>query len=96
MIFFLVGGTHQHIYKTQVTLGSLGINIRGRASKLSPSYRTTRQIRRSALGVLSQEKYDDLDGNEETLAGYRPVLSGEVPDLHQCTDWGPSGRPSPC
>ncbi|MFJ8449573.1 UvrD-helicase domain-containing protein [[Kitasatospora] papulosa] len=85
---FLVGDTHQRIYKNQVTLGSLGINIRGRASKLSLSYRTTRQILRSALDVLSQEKYDDLDGNQETLAGYRSVLSGGVPDLHGCTDWG--------
>ncbi|MGW3823133.1 UvrD-helicase domain-containing protein [Streptomyces sp. NPDC005071] len=84
---FLVGDTHQRIYKNQVTLGSLGINIRGRASKLSLSYRTTRQILRSALDVLSQEKYDDLDGSEETLAGYRSVLSGGVPDLHGCTDW---------
>ncbi|WP_326815374.1 UvrD-helicase domain-containing protein [Streptomyces sp. NBC_01763] len=85
---FLVGDTHQRIYKNQVTLGSLGINIRGRASKLSLSYRTTRQILRSALDVLSQEKYDDLDGSEENLAGYRSVLSGGVPDLHGCSDWG--------
>ncbi|MDT0426955.1 UvrD-helicase domain-containing protein [Streptomyces sp. DSM 41770] len=84
---FLVGDTHQRVYKNQVTLGSLGINIRGRASKLSLSYRTTRQILRSALDVLSQEKYDDLDGNEETLAGYRSVLSGREPDLHGCADW---------
>ena len=28
---FLVGDTHQRIYDNQVTLGSLGINIRGRS-----------------------------------------------------------------
>jgi superfamily I DNA/RNA helicase len=70
-----------------VTLGSLGINIRGRSSKLSLSYRTTRQILRSALNVLGEERYDDLDGSTETLAGYRSVLSGAVPDLHRLNDW---------
>ncbi|MEU7185247.1 UvrD-helicase domain-containing protein [Streptomyces sp. NPDC045369] len=85
---FLVGDTHQRIYKNQVTLGSLGINIRGRSSKLSLSYRTTRQILRSALGVLGETKYDDLDGSEETLAGYRSVLSGGPPAGHAFPDWG--------
>ncbi|MFF4085798.1 UvrD-helicase domain-containing protein [Streptomyces nigra] len=84
---FLVGDTHQRIYKNQVTLGSLGINIRGRSSKLSLSYRTTRQILRSALNVLGDETYDDLDGSSENLAGYRSVLSGAVPDLHRLDDW---------
>jgi superfamily I DNA/RNA helicase len=84
---FLVGDTHQRIYKNQVTLGSLGINIRGRSSKLSLSYRTTRQILRSALNVLGDEMYDDLDGGSETLAGYRSVLSGALPDLHRLGDW---------
>ncbi|MFD8484294.1 UvrD-helicase domain-containing protein [Streptomyces sp. NPDC059712] len=84
---FLVGDTHQRIYKNQVTLGSLGINIRGRSSKLSLSYRTTRQILRSALNLLGEETYDDLDGSSETLAGFRSVLSGGVPDLHRLDDW---------
>ncbi|WP_432753387.1 UvrD-helicase domain-containing protein [Streptomyces sp. JL2001] len=84
---FLVGDTHQRIYKNQVTLGSLGINIRGRSAKLSLSYRTTRQILRSALEMLGEETYDDLDGNSETLAGYRSVLSGSAPGMHPCTDW---------
>ncbi|WP_328496995.1 AAA family ATPase [Streptomyces sp. NBC_00414] len=84
---FLVGDTHQRIYNNQVTLGSLGINIRGRSAKLTLSYRTTRQILGSALGVLSGESFDDLDGNEETLAGYRSVLSGARPALHPNSDW---------
>ncbi|MGW3118744.1 UvrD-helicase domain-containing protein [Streptomyces sp. NPDC001107] len=84
---FLVGDTHQRIYNNQVTLGSLGINIRGRSARLTLSYRTTRQILGSALGVLSGESFDDLDGNEENLAGYRSVLSGALPELHPSTDW---------
>lgn len=84
---FLVGDTHQRIYNNQVTLSSLGINIRGRSAKLTLSYRTTRQILGSALGVLSGESFDDLDGNAETLAGYRSVLSGAQPELHPNADW---------
>lgn len=49
---FLVGDTHQRIYDNQVTLGSLGVNIRGRSAKLTLSYRTTREILGSAIGVL--------------------------------------------
>ncbi|MET9398445.1 UvrD-helicase domain-containing protein [Kitasatospora sp. NPDC002965] len=84
---FLVGDTHQRIYDNQVTLGSLGINIRGRSAKLTLSYRTTRQILGSALGVLRGESFDDLDGNAETLDGYRSVLSGGAPELHPAADW---------
>ncbi|MFD0076506.1 UvrD-helicase domain-containing protein [Streptomyces sp. NPDC127166] len=84
---FLVGDTHQRIYGNQVTLGSLGVHIRGRSAKLTLSYRTTRQILGSALGVLSGETFDDLDGSTENLAGYRSVLTGSLPQLHGCDDW---------
>ncbi|MFJ8881997.1 UvrD-helicase domain-containing protein [Streptomyces sp. NPDC102402] len=84
---FLVGDTHQRIYGNQVTLGSLGVHIRGRSAKLTLSYRTTRQILGSALGVLSGEGFDDLDGSTEDLAGYRSVLTGSLPQLHGCEDW---------
>ncbi|MFJ5259401.1 UvrD-helicase domain-containing protein [Streptomyces sp. NPDC088387] len=76
---FLVGDTHQRIYDNRVTLGSLGVHIRGRSAKLTLSYRTTREILKSALVVLGDERYDDLDGDEETLAGYRSVLYGSEP-----------------
>jgi hypothetical protein len=39
---FIAGDTHQRIYDHQVALGSLGINIRGRFSRLTLSYRTTK------------------------------------------------------
>jgi superfamily I DNA/RNA helicase len=76
---FLVGDTHQRIYDNRVTLGSLGVHIRGRSARLTLSYRTTREILRSALRVLGDEHFDDLDGDEETLAGYRSVLYGSEP-----------------
>ncbi|MFD8238919.1 UvrD-helicase domain-containing protein [Streptomyces albidoflavus] len=84
---FLVGDTHQRIYDHQVTLGSLGVNIRGRSSRLTLSYRTTREILYSALGVLAGTAYDDLDGGEDGLAGYRSVLHGPRPQLRSAPSW---------
>lgn len=78
---FCVGDTHQRIYANVVSLGSLGINIRGRASKLTLNYRTTREILGSALGLLTGETYDDLDGGTDDLLGYRSVLHGQRPLL---------------
>ena len=85
---FLAGDTHQRIYDNHVTLGSLGINIRGRSSKLTLSYRTTRQILAAALEIMSGEIYDDLDGGEENLAGYRSLLRGERPTFRGAATWG--------
>ncbi|MGW5294879.1 UvrD-helicase domain-containing protein [Streptomyces bacillaris] len=84
---FLVGDTHQRIYDNQVTLGSLGVHIRGRSSRLTLSYRTTREILRDAIRVLGGASYDDLDGDADTLAGYRSVLHGTEPSLHGAPSW---------
>ncbi|MEU5821190.1 UvrD-helicase domain-containing protein [Streptomyces sp. NPDC047803] len=84
---FLVGDTHQRIYDNQVTLGSLGVHIRGRSSRLTLSYRTTREILRGAMQVLEGAAYDDLDGGADTLAGYRSVLHGTEPSLRGARSW---------
>jgi superfamily I DNA/RNA helicase len=84
---FLVGDTHQRIYDNQVTLGSLGVHIRGRSSRLTLSYRTTREILRDAIRVLGDADYDDLDGDTDTLAGYRSVLHGTEPTLRGAGSW---------
>lgn len=84
---FLVGDTHQRIYDNQVTLGSLGVHIRGRSSRLTLSYRTTREILRDAIRVLGDVDYDDLDGDADTLAGYRSVLHGLSPSLRGARSW---------
>nr|WP_051042592.1 UvrD-helicase domain-containing protein [Actinoplanes missouriensis] len=84
---FLAGDTHQRIYDNHVTLGSLGINIRGRSSRLTLSYRTTRQILAAALEIMSGEVYDDLNGGEENLAGYRSLLRGEQPVFRAAATW---------
>lgn len=84
---FIVGDTHQRIYENYVTLGSLGINIRGRSSRLTRCYRTTRQILATGLELLTGETYDDLDGGEENLAGYRSLLHGLLPVLRGLRTW---------
>ncbi|MGX7670545.1 UvrD-helicase domain-containing protein [Plantactinospora sp. DSM 117369] len=84
---FLAGDTHQRIYDNHVTLGSLGVNIRGRSARLTLSYRTTRQILAAALEIMSGETYDDLDGGAENLAGYRSLLRGGVPTFRGAGSW---------
>ncbi|MFI7605853.1 UvrD-helicase domain-containing protein [Micromonospora sp. NPDC049366] len=84
---FLTGDTHQRIYDNHVTLSSLGVNIRGRSSRLTLSYRTTRQILADALQIMTGEVYDDLDGGEEDLAGYRSLLRGGHPVFHGAATW---------
>ncbi|WP_327301333.1 UvrD-helicase domain-containing protein [Streptomyces goshikiensis] len=90
---FIAGDTHQRIYDHQVALGALGINIRGRSSRLTLSYRTTREILADALRVVeprnSAQKvgYDDLDDGTDNLAGYRSVLHGPAPSFTPYDTW---------
>ncbi|POM26100.1 putative ATP-dependent DNA helicase YjcD [Actinomadura rubteroloni] len=84
---FIAGDTHQRIYGNYVTLGSLGINIRGRSSRLTLSYRTTHEILGSALGLLGDESWDDLDDGKDDLNGYRSVLRGPRPVFRAASTW---------
>ncbi|MET7678960.1 UvrD-helicase domain-containing protein [Streptomyces sp. NPDC005423] len=90
---FVAGDTHQRIYDHQVALGALGINIRGRASRLTLSYRTTKEILAEALRVVEPKgkngkvTYDDLDDGTDTLAGYRSVLHGPKPTFSRYDTW---------
>lgn len=87
---FIAGDTHQRIYDHQVTLGALGINIRGRRSqRLTLSYRTTREILSRALYIADDKgvAYDDLDDGTDTLAGYRSILHGPTPVLAGYGSW---------
>ena len=52
---FLAGDTHQRIYDNYVSLGSLGIEIRGRSSRLTLSYRSTHEILTAASRILGTE-----------------------------------------
>lgn len=78
---FLVGDPHQRIYRHRVVLNQLGIEVRGRSRKLRVNYRTTDEIRRWACAQLAGCTVDDLDGNNDTLRGYRSLTHGEAPEV---------------
>ena len=81
---FIAGDTHQRIYGNRITLGSLGIDIRGRSARLTLNYRTTHEILRWALGILRGQAFDDLDDGSATLAGYRSTMHGPAPTVEGC------------
>lgn len=67
---FMAGDGQQRIYARTASLSACGINVRGRRSeRLKITYRTTEEIRRAAICVLSGEKFDDMDEGEESLSG---------------------------
>ncbi|MEV4670851.1 UvrD-helicase domain-containing protein [Actinomadura sp. NPDC049382] len=84
---FIAGDTHQRIYDRQVTLSTVGVNIRGRSSKLTLSYRTTQEILDQAAKVVRGGTYDDLDDGTDTLHGYHSLLHGPTPEYVACADW---------
>lgn len=78
---FIVGDAHQRIYRHQVTLSRVGIDIRGRGRKLRVNYRTTDEIRKWAVAQLANCTIDDLDGQPDTLVGYQSLSHGPAPEL---------------
>lgn len=77
---FIVGDAHQRIYRHKVTLGQVGIEVRGRSRTLKVNYRTTDEIRRWACAQLEGIEIDDLDGNIDSLRGYRSLTHGDLPE----------------
>lgn len=90
---FIVGDSHQRIYRRRYALRHCGIEIRGRSRKLRISYRTTEETRRLAVAVLEGQDFDDLDEGTDRIAGYRSLLHGENPiikgfdSLQEETEW---------
>ncbi|GAA1726980.1 Part of AAA domain-containing protein [Dietzia kunjamensis subsp. schimae] len=78
---FIAEDGHQRIYGRPTVLSHYGINIRGRASRLTLNYRTTDENLRFAMGILSGETFVDTDGESENLTGYRSARSGPVPQV---------------
>jgi hypothetical protein len=78
---FLTGDPFQRIYSgRKISFSNVGINVRGKKSvKLKVNYRTTEEIKRIAVSVVKDQKYDDLDGGEENNKGYISLVHGERP-----------------
>jgi len=77
---FLVGDAHQRIYRHRASLSKVGIDIRGRGRRLRINYRTTDEIRKWAAAQLANCSVDDLDGQPDTLVGYKSLTHGPKPD----------------
>ena len=76
---FIAGDAHQRIYDNRVSLSGLGIETRGRSTRLRVNYRTTHEILRWSLELLAGQTFDDLDDGEDSLEGYRSVTHGGGP-----------------
>lgn len=79
---FLCGDAGQRIYKAQLPWTAVGIDVRGRASRLRVNYRTTEQIRRFADRLLPgtvTEVGDNFGETEQRDAV--SLLSGPAPQV---------------
>lgn len=85
---FIAGDTHQRIYDHRVSLSEVGVEVRGRSSRLNVNYRTTAEILGWSLGILRGERIDDMDGSIESIAGCRCEVHGYPPTLRGARDLG--------
>lgn len=78
---FMVGDPLQKIYDRRINFSrGAGIIVRGKKSKrLRVNYRTSEEIRRLALSIVKEIKFDDFDGEEEKKTGYVSLFHGEKP-----------------
>ncbi|WP_280503638.1 3'-5' exonuclease [Nocardia farcinica] len=81
---FIAEDSHQRIYGQPVVLQRLGINIRGRSSRLTLNYRTTAQNLHFAVSILEGADYRDLEEGQESTAGYTCARLGPAPELIEC------------
>jgi hypothetical protein len=86
---FLVGDSHQRIYKRKAVLSQCGINIRGRGSILRMNYRTTEETRKFAYAMLLGGSYDDLDGGAAGDDTCFSLTKGAPPVVRHFTQQGP-------
>lgn len=80
---FIVGDSHQRIYKNKAILSKCGINVRGRSSYLRINYRTTEEIRKFAFGLLNGVSFDDLDDNYDNDKGCQSLTHGDRPEVNE-------------
>ncbi len=78
---FIVADPHQRIYDNRVSLASMRISVRGRSQRLSLSYRTTQEVLSWAVSLLGTEPVTGLDGEVDSLLGYRSPMHGPQPRL---------------
>jgi superfamily I DNA/RNA helicase len=81
---FLCGDAGQRIYRARFQPLALGIDVRGRATRLKVNYRTTEQIRRFADAMVPSviDEGEGLDGSRATVS----VLRGPAPEARGFAD----------
>jgi superfamily I DNA/RNA helicase len=85
---FIVADTHQRIYEHKVTLSKIGIEVRGRSQRLRLNYRSTQEILRWSLALLTGEVFDDLDeGGDDAHAAFHSQLHGGEPVVQGYPSW---------
>lgn len=77
---FLCGDAGQRIYQPRFSWKAAGIEVRGRATRLTVNYRTTEQIRRFADTLLPAALDEDGDGKSEPRASIS-LLKGPPPEV---------------
>lgn len=85
---FIVGDSHQRIYRNRPTLSKCGINVRGRSSILKINYRTTEEIRAYAFAILNGISFDDLDEDMDLGDRCQSLTHGEKPVIKNYPDAG--------
>jgi hypothetical protein len=78
---FIVADPHQRTYDNRVSLASMRISVRGRSQRLSLSYRTTQEVLSWAVPMLGTDPVVGLDGEVDSLLGYRSPMHGPAPLL---------------
>lgn len=82
---FLCGDAGQRIYQRRFAWKTAGIDIRGRATRLTVNYRTTEQIRRFADTLLPAALDEEGEGKLETRASIS-LLKGPSPEVNGYAD----------
>ena len=77
---FLCGDAGQRIYQPRFSWKAAGIEVRGRATRLTVNYRTTEQIRRFADTLLPAALDEDGDSKPEPRASIS-LLKGPPPEV---------------
>jgi superfamily I DNA/RNA helicase len=80
---FIASDPHQRIYDNRVSLTSLGIQVRGRSRRLTMNYRTTQEILAWTVPLLGPDPITGLDGEADSLLGYRSPMRGQRPQIRK-------------
>ncbi|HEY2323572.1 MAG TPA: UvrD-helicase domain-containing protein [Thermoanaerobaculia bacterium] len=77
---FFAGDLGQRIFQQPFSWKELGVDVRGRATRLRINYRTSHQIRRQADRLLAFE-LSDVDGITEDRRATISAFNGVTPDI---------------